>query len=168
MQLETRLPRNPSLLRGCEWKVLFNRDCDLAVTMIDKASVLCVLRDVHYRGWSYWATERKVCNSDPSPSSTAIHRFALFRSKMVIKEVSSVELRCITFALSHSCLLRNLGKGCTETLFQREKEHSGVVVNRHAAKPLLPNVYLLLIWAKRVEFSRISFFVGVLGGKRKA
>lgn len=84
-----------------------------------------------------------------------VYEFAVFSSRLVIQEVSDPELPGTQIHYLHvvrflSSKIR--GRVCTETLFQREKECSTVVISCHSAKPsLLRYVFTVdLGWESRI------------------
>lgn len=87
-------------------------------------------------------------SSDPELSGTQIHYLH------VVRFLSS----------------KILGRGCTETLFQREKEGSTVVISCHSAKPsLLRYVFTIdLSWESKIlkNLPHPPTMVRVLGGKK--
>lgn len=111
--------------------LLLIRACELAGTMIDPSQppVLHIRRLSFLptsQGVSCSTNRRKIHNhSDLNLLPLQSMKFVMFKSRLVFQGspaqvLSSLELKLTFFVLSYPCLPRNLGRGCTETLSERQ------------------------------------------------
>ena len=128
-------------------------------TRIDKASAFCILGDslffLHLKGLVIVPPEENMESFWCSPSSTVIYEFAIFRSRLVIPEVSAQVLRSwglkfTTFVLSHACPSR-FWEEVAQKYALREKKRSTLVINCHTAK-----LSLLFFFSKHLYWGIIA------------
>ena len=172
VKLETWPPRNAPLLRGCGQSA-FRQSLWLGSHHERQGQCVLYIGRLSFppapQGLSWSITKKKINSlSDPSASSV-LFEFAIFRSIIVIKEVSaqvrsSLGLRYTNLWCHIPVSLEIWANTAQKHSFRGKKEHSTVVISCTWPNLLSLTVYLLLTWAERVEFSRISF---PSGGPRK-